>query len=199
MKSVKSKKTSYNGIPFRSKLEAQWAVFFDHLKIEYQYEPEWDEVEFGGFLFPYKPDFYLTKLDLWCEVKRHGPRHLTDGELRKIVGWAKEYQAILVLAGRPSIPRETDDLENSTKAHYWYSCHPAKKKVIGPVPNMWWCECPKCGKIDIRPFGGNPVDCDDICFSNPPKDLFGEELPIPDGHKSNRLKEACRIAKEFNF
>lgn len=53
--------TEYNGYKFRSRLEAQWAVFFDTIGIEYQYEPE-DGTR-------YLPDFYLPKLNLWVEVK----------------------------------------------------------------------------------------------------------------------------------
>lgn len=32
--------TEYNGYLFRSRLEARWAVFFDAMGIEYEYEPE---------------------------------------------------------------------------------------------------------------------------------------------------------------
>ena len=32
--------TKYAGIQFRSRLEARWAVFFDALKIKWEYEPE---------------------------------------------------------------------------------------------------------------------------------------------------------------
>ena len=32
--------TRYNDYRFRSRLEARWALFFDHLGIAYQYEPE---------------------------------------------------------------------------------------------------------------------------------------------------------------
>ena len=59
-------KTKYNGIVFRSKLEAQWAKFFDSLSIDWSYETE-------GYLFSdgtkYLPDFYLTEQDVFFEVK----------------------------------------------------------------------------------------------------------------------------------
>lgn len=32
--------TRYAGCRFRSRLEARWAVFFDHLGIEWEYEPQ---------------------------------------------------------------------------------------------------------------------------------------------------------------
>lgn len=58
--------TWYRDTKFRSRLEARWAVFFDALKIQWQFEPQ-------GFALPsgkaYLPDFHLPELDLWVEVK----------------------------------------------------------------------------------------------------------------------------------
>lgn len=57
--------TRYAGYRFRSRLEARWAVFFDHLNIRWEYEPQ-------GFNIngrPYLPDFYLPQSGLWVEVK----------------------------------------------------------------------------------------------------------------------------------
>ena len=69
---IKAIETIYNGYRFRSRLEARWAVFFDALGIEYQYEPE--GYEYGGWegSKPYRwlPDFRLTSEDnLLVEVK----------------------------------------------------------------------------------------------------------------------------------
>lgn len=67
--SIKPIETEYKGHRFRSRLEARWAVFFDALRIEWQYEPEGFEVPFEGETIRYLPDFYLPKLGLWVEVK----------------------------------------------------------------------------------------------------------------------------------
>ena len=40
--------TKYGGCYFRSRLEARWAVFFDHLGIEWLYEPEGFEKDYDG-------------------------------------------------------------------------------------------------------------------------------------------------------
>lgn len=56
--------TSYKGYRFRSRLEARWAVFLDHLKLEWKYEPQGYMVE-GQ---PYLPDFWVDGLG-WVEVK----------------------------------------------------------------------------------------------------------------------------------
>jgi len=190
---IKAKPTNYKNVLFRSRLEAKWAIFFDELGIKWEYEPEYGDVEFGGFLIQYKPDFYLPDYDLWIEVKAKSLRQLSDGEIRKIVGWAKAYLEILVLSGEPRIPRE------NTKAHYLYTYNPKKKTVNQPQAYIWWCECPKCKRIDYRPYGGIPCDCDKKCYIDPPVDLFGEELPEPEGHKFPRLKKACHIANNYKF
>ena len=62
---IKPIETVYRGYRFRSRLEARWAVFFDALEIEWQYEVE------GYYLStqPYLPDFWLPKLETFVEIK----------------------------------------------------------------------------------------------------------------------------------
>ena len=57
--------TYHNGIVFRSKNEARWALFFDFVHIEYNYEPRF----FTVGRIQYRPDFYLPKYDKFAEVK----------------------------------------------------------------------------------------------------------------------------------
>lgn len=63
---IQAIETEYAGCRFRSRLEARWAIFFDKLGVEWQYEPQ-------GFTLPsgrqYLPDFRLPQLGLWVEVK----------------------------------------------------------------------------------------------------------------------------------
>jgi hypothetical protein len=53
---IKAIPTRYAGCHFRSRLEARWAVFFDALGIQWEYEPEGFV---GWFNEPYLPDFLL--------------------------------------------------------------------------------------------------------------------------------------------
>lgn len=68
MADIKAISTIYNGYKFRSRLEAKWAVYFDALRIKYEYEPE-------GYVFNdgtcYLPDFYLPQMEAYFEVKPH--------------------------------------------------------------------------------------------------------------------------------
>jgi len=61
--------TRYAGCHFRSRLEARWAVFFDALGIQWEYEPQGFEVGWPEHRRRYLPDFYLPREHLWVEVK----------------------------------------------------------------------------------------------------------------------------------
>jgi hypothetical protein len=62
---IKAIETEYAGCRFRSRLEARWAVFFDRMGIDWEYEPQGFVV--GGR--SYLPDFRLTDGGTWIEVK----------------------------------------------------------------------------------------------------------------------------------
>src|SRR5690606_24601982 len=58
--------TEYAGYRFRSRLEARWAVFFDHLGVKWLYEPQGYTLRDGR---RYLPDFWLPAIQVWVEVK----------------------------------------------------------------------------------------------------------------------------------
>ena len=93
MSDIKPIETVYNGYKFRSRLEARWAVFFDSLGIEYQYEPD-------GFVglddIKYLPDFYLTKAHVYVEVK--GTDEALKKDARKITA-AIDFDATPISTG----------------------------------------------------------------------------------------------------
>lgn len=57
--------TTYNGVLYRSKLEADWSRFFDRHRMKYAYESE--GFDLGGLW--YLPDFYLPEIKTFVEVK----------------------------------------------------------------------------------------------------------------------------------
>ena len=91
---IKPKKVKYGGVSYKATLEARWAVFFDSLGIKYEYEPVYDEVEIGGRVAFYKPDFYLSELDIFIEIKPSKPCEI---ENIKAAGWAKHVNEIIIL------------------------------------------------------------------------------------------------------
>ena len=98
---IKAINTEYNGYKFRSRLEARWAVFFDTLGIEYEYEPEGFEFEDGT---RYLPDFWMPTEECFIEIKPgtqwhyHKKSHLlfsgTNKRVVYIAGlpWPGEYR-----------------------------------------------------------------------------------------------------------
>lgn len=79
---MKAIETVYRGYRFRSRLEARWAVFFDALGLEWEYEPEGFQIGNSYYL----PDFrilnYKRKCPLYIEVK---PRGKGYGDETKII------------------------------------------------------------------------------------------------------------------
>lgn len=56
-------KTEYNGIIFRSKLETEWAKFFDTWGLKWEYEPENYRID-GVY---YQPDFVITNMNYFFQ------------------------------------------------------------------------------------------------------------------------------------
>jgi hypothetical protein len=61
--------TKYKGILFRSRLEARWALFFDKIRVPYQYEAEGYDLNGDWYL----PDFWIPQQDYFIEIKGAEP------------------------------------------------------------------------------------------------------------------------------
>lgn len=110
---IQAIETHYAGHRFRSRLEARWAVFMNHLNVPWEYEPQ-------GYVVngtPYLPDFLVypnTDGAFWLEIKGVFP----DGdELTKARGLA-EGSGIpaYVYWGKPEAP--APDLSRLTEREY---------------------------------------------------------------------------------
>lgn len=88
--------TRYKGYRFRSRLEARWAIYFDHLGVEWDYEPEGFDLGATGW---YVPDFWLSTVNMWAEVK---PAPLSSVEYGKCAELAlRSGLPVLMLVGTP--------------------------------------------------------------------------------------------------
>ena len=138
---IKAIDTSYKGYLFRSRLEARWAVFFDALGVEWEYEKE--GYDLGGVY--YLPDFYLPAVG-WIEIKGTEP---TDKE--------QNIASLLSAAtGKPvymffgNIPDPTN-LERIN-----LSLNPRNDSAFclldehGWDNDYMWCRCRTCGKLGIE-------------------------------------------------
>lgn len=96
MSNIKAIQTEYKGYLFRSRLEARWAVFFDELGIEWEYEPEGLVLSNGTY---YLPDFYLPGFHCFFEVKRKSIRGTSEGYHAMVLisngQWCNEWSGII--------------------------------------------------------------------------------------------------------
>lgn len=80
---LKALPTVYGGINYRSRIEARWAVFFESLGLQYEYEREGYDLGDGQL---YLPDFWLPELKIWVEIK--GDRGHNDDSPRLCQAYA---------------------------------------------------------------------------------------------------------------
>lgn len=93
---LKAIETHYSGYHFRSRTEARWAVYFDTLKIKYEYEKEGYDL---GKLGWYLPDFWLPQVNMFAEVKG---KKFTKKEYEKCLELVKQSNyPCLMLVGIP--------------------------------------------------------------------------------------------------
>ena len=95
--------TIYNGVRYRSRAEARWAVVFDKLGWKHFYEPE----AFGLPSGPYLPDFYLPDVEAYFEVKGMPPT-LQERLLAEELCEATE-TIVLISTGPPNPDRKIFD------------------------------------------------------------------------------------------
>ncbi len=126
--SPKAIETRYAGCMFRSRLEARWAVFFDALKVAWEYEPE-------GFVGikgeKYLPDFFLPELaaanhpgggaGVYVEVKGSDAQLKADAQ--KIASCIDYQQSPLAGHGLLILGQVPEDVKGQRVHHefyYWY-------------------------------------------------------------------------------
>lgn len=112
--------TPYGGLIFRSRTEARWAVFFDHLDLKWQYEPQGFDTDGEWYL----PDFliFAPAGNIWAEIK---PNWTTDPEgIAKFQRWVPhrpQPSRACLLTGLPTLHNRAhvyggdDEQENPLK------------------------------------------------------------------------------------
>lgn len=142
--------THYKGYRFRSRLEARWAVFFDHLGVPWQYEPQ-------GYLIngqPYLPDFliYPDNNPNWIEIKGRQPE---EAEIELIHGLADHTGLDAYLYFQP--PGSSEQTQGETA---YRSQRDHKNRAM----RLLWTDCPVCGQIRLKLnqwAGWCPYEADD--------------------------------------
>ena len=148
---MKVLETEYNGVLFRSRLEARWAIMFDALGLEWIYEPECFVLENK---LKYTPDFYLKKYNLYVEIK---PSLECLDDNYNIERWNFFNAKLLLLMG---------DYPNFNVNIYWSLNH--KYPEISNLPVVF---CPN-SKYEPFYYSGGEVGEEDSFF----KDEYKDEL-----------------------
>lgn len=123
--------TNYKGCRFRSRLEARWAVFLDHLHVPWEYEPEGYRLDNGRC---YLPDFWLPSQRGWLEIKGQKPEPSDDAWVKAKLLAQETEQSVTVFCGQIS-----DNPNNLVGLRFspW---------MKGDKPAcVWWFCCPSCG------------------------------------------------------
>ena len=133
--------TWHNGIKYRSRTEARWAVFFEHLDIKFAYEAQ-------GFVSggtAYLPDFMTFPAlgTLWAEIK---PSYDNDPDgverWRKFAAERPQPSRTVLLIGAPSHAMEAVVIGGDENA---------KDPVRGPweADDFAWRPCPAGIHFDL--------------------------------------------------
>lgn len=151
--------TIYRGTQFRSLLEACWAATLDSLDVAWEYEPQTFDLPSGA---KYLPDFHLTEIGVWLEVKGTGvPRVEKARELGQMLACSCPELVCacdwpggeLVIIGHPPTPI---DPWNHGDYRHWPSAAKAKlaRRHGGFVHwtstrhhNSWMTRCSSCSRV----------------------------------------------------
>lgn len=117
---IEPKPTTYDGVEFRSRLEAQWACMFDICGVKWEYEPP---IDLDGWL----PDFVLKSryCDVFVEVKPTPtmiPRYLEGFEAYGVHSYETDF---------------SDDGFDKAKRH-WQNVH---VMLLASGPAEWFLGC----------------------------------------------------------
>lgn len=146
---VKPIPTKYNGVQFRSRLEARWALVFDRSDLDWHYEPEGYQLPSGWYV----PDFFVSSTDpgfeysCYCEIK---PCFPSEEEIRKAaeLAWHLETAVYIYYGPFGAMPKgdeawgENDPLlvyPDAGTYHLYYEEereHPGEKSWV-PVEKGW--------------------------------------------------------------
>lgn len=190
---AKAIQTVYNGYRFRSRLEARWAVFFDVLGVEYEYEKEGYDLGKAGW---YLPDFWLPHFPdrdsndgitgVFVEIK---PAKAKPDEYAKALALAEQTgQSVFVMQGLPFTDKYT-----VTQIQVW-DLGRLEKPII--IENLQFQE-----HIEKVQYEGFPVEyLHSIGLSNDKEQAHGfVGPPLCFGMKKAELDAAYLAARQASF
>lgn len=156
--------TNYKGYKFRSRIEARWAVFFDELRIDFEYEPQGFDLDDLGY---YLPAFYLPKVrgGLWVEIRSAKP---TEREIDRL-------RAVVCLTGKLATFRVGEPMKNAQVANGGFHSQSDLNEYCNQAAVIFsdgldthhlFCLCPSCLKVGFEYCGKGDRVCTGDCSAN---------------------------------
>lgn len=155
-KTIKAIETEYKGYKFRSRLEARWAVFFEALGFDWEYEPEGFELSNGQW---YLPDFRVKSIHgftTWYEIK---PKDSVDDNKIKQLGkdFHKKYYQFSNFLVETNLkikklknPTGVTLTKNGSVLPDSCVCLPGDPGNLLINDGSKYSACPRCGLINIH-------------------------------------------------
>jgi hypothetical protein len=142
---IKPLETEYQGYRFRSRLEARWAVFYDVLRIPWEYEPQGFDLSSANLGW-YLPDFWLPTQRYLIEIKAEYPTDEQTEKLRLVAETMRATQGLIFFGPISRL----DYSESAILCHPGWDC------------GYCWCICSYCSALGIQ-FNGRserlPCNC----------------------------------------
>ena len=125
----------YRGVRFRSKLEGEWARFYDEIGVGWDYEPKRFVLSSGA---TYLPDFWLPDLKCWVEIKGPEPTDVEEWRLGRLV----QIAGATAYCAYGSISSTFDG--KRMRAYF-----KSDGEKLYRQDGFSWCECGDCGRVEI--------------------------------------------------
>jgi hypothetical protein len=178
---IQSIATEYNGITYRSRTEARWAVFMTMVGCPFEYEPE--GFDLGGGVC-YIPDFWLPTCKAFFEIK---PCTVLPGRESPCDLFVEKTGIDLYLSnGYPNLPLGF--------AHFQISYHMRMMDAdtleysTGYDEGYCFCECPVCRRVEIQ-FNGRAdrIACNCKKSAHGDKGYNGESQRFIDAYRATYM------------
>jgi hypothetical protein len=176
----------WNGVVFRSRLEARWAIFFESLRpaLPYEYEPELIATPYG----PYLPDFWLPTIHTFWIVKGEP----MDKREQDICYWLMDHYGVCIAEGQ--IPDTFLNWDVDQRLVFFkdnpgssaYQLEDGTWECVGDYP-MWFTQSFKTGKYGVQWSG---------CWNRNDGEEDGDRTA---GEETDNIKRALAIAKGHRF
>lgn len=159
---IKAIETFYNGVFYRSRLEARWAHFFNFLGLNSYYEHEGYQINVSGKKINYLPDFYIpvqtglfsVSRPMFFEIKP--TRQLTESEAEKYDAFAGAVcEKNCIFGMLREIPKDTSHFNYEHFLRYYDFSND-----FGADNFHEFCACPFCRQISFEHSGRwDRIDC----------------------------------------